>query len=224
MAQRKKGLQVNSEVELSVKLKPVINESGEELYEAPIPINGREDLANYHITWEDCKTLHFGNSEGVCVYFFPTTNRELAEGFWKMLNSEHSREYRKNRCLIPGKLKPLIVCPDTNKCSKCPYPDCRDKHQANTVSWEGLIQDGYDVPDTRDEKRESEIRMELDEVCELIRQKNPKYLLAIKLKEYYGLSVSEIAEKLNETERNVYYYIKRATEIGKLYKENNKDE
>ena len=44
---------------------------------------------------------------------------------------------------------------------------------------------------------------------------------AILLKEYYGLSVAEIAQKLNDTERNIYYYLSEAKRIGKQYKRDN---
>ena len=39
--------------------------------------------------------------------------------------------------------------------------------------------------------------------------------------EYYGLSVADIAQKLNDTERNIYYYLDQAKKIGKQYKRDN---
>ena len=59
---------------------------------------------------------------------------------------------------------------------------------------------------------------QLDAVCDVIKAKNPKYLEAIVLKEYHGLSVDEIAERMHETKRNVYFFISEAKKIGKQYR------
>ena len=37
--------------------------------------------------------------------------------------------------MIPGKLKPLIPCPEKNSCKNCPYPQCRDSHLPD-LSWD----------------------------------------------------------------------------------------
>lgn len=55
----------------------------------------------------------------------------------------------------------------------------------------------------------------------LITAQSPKFAQAIVLKEYYGLSVAEIAQKLNATERNIYYYLDQAKKIGKQDKHDN---
>ncbi len=205
------------------KLEPIVKENGEVVYEAPIVIHDKADLQNYHITWEDCKTLHFGTSGSVVVYYYQTPDKGLAELFWREINTEHSCEYRSNRCMIPGKLKPLIICPDTNKCSKCPYPKYRDQHLANNISWDELTKDGKEIPSDDNDMARVEIQMELEKVCEVISKKNPKFTKAIILKEYYHLSVRDIAKELNDSERNVYYYLQEAKRIGKKYKEENYD-
>lgn len=69
--------------------------------------------------------------------------------------------------------------------------------------------------------RQKEIEMELEAVCKVIDAKNPLYTKAIVLKEFYDLSVAEIARRLNTTERNVYFYISEAKKIGKQYREEN---
>ncbi len=223
MAQAKRdnvGKKACAEIEFSVKLRePIINENGETVYLIPIVIKNRADLENYHIGWKDCKTLYFGKCKGDTVYFYQTTDKALADFHWAEINTEHSADYRKNRCKIPGKLKPLITCPDTNKCSNCPFPEYRDKHLPDDLSWERMEEDGYVVPGEDREMRRFKARMELDDVCKVISQKNPKYTMAVILKEYYGYSVEEIAKKLGDTKRNVYFYLQQATKIGKNYKE-----
>ena len=49
----------------------------------------------------------------------------------------------------------------------------------------------------------------------------PKVNLLKPLKEYFGFSVPEIAKHLNETERNIYYYLSEAKKIGKQYRKEN---
>ena len=141
------------------------------------------------------------------------------------LRTRRREEYRKKRCRIPGKLKPTIICPECNRCAECPYPEYRDMHRANNLSWEGLIETAYEGADTEvadDEgMRQKEIEMEFEAVCKVIDAKNPLYTKAIVLKEYYDLSVAEIAKKLDTTERNVYFYLRKAKKIGKQYKEDN---
>lgn len=221
MAQKTKvnvNITVNAEIGIPEKLVPIVNENGEEIYEAPIVIHSKADLENYHITWDDCKTLHFGRSKkGVVVYFFPTTNKELAEFHWQEINTAHSQEYRKDRCLIPGKLKPLIKCPDSNSCRNCPYPEYRDRHLPDDLSWERLEEDGYEIPHRSNEMRQSEARMAIDDVCKVISQRNPKYALAIYLFEYRGYSAEEIAKLLKVSVSSVYQYIAQAKKIGKNY-------
>lgn len=198
-----------------VKLTATINEAGEKVYEAPIEIRDRADLSNYGITWEDCKTLHFGKSDRVTVYFFRTTNRWLAEEQWRYINSQHSRGYRSNRCLVPGKLKPLIVCPDSNQCSACPYGLRAEDRQARTISWEGMAEEGYELIGSEI----SDAGVELDEIRKRMEQKNPNIMKVITLKELYGFTVPEIADILGITNRNVYFYLSRAREIGEKYRE-----
>lgn len=219
------GKQACTEIEFSVKLRePIITESGETVYLMPVVIKNRADLENYHIGWKDCKTLYFGKCKGDTVYFYQTTDKVLADFHWAEINMQHSSDYRKNRCKIPGTLKPLITCPDVNKCSNCPYPEYRDEHQPDNLSWEFMAEEGYEVPGENHEMRRFEARMEIDEVCKVISQKNPKYAMAIILKEYYGYSVEEIAKKLGDTKRNIYFYLQQATEIGKKYKEDTEND
>ena len=42
------------------------------------------------------------------------------------LRAKYRNEYRERRCMILGKLKPLIPCPEKNSCKNCPYPQHRD--------------------------------------------------------------------------------------------------
>ena len=210
---------VQTEIELSVKLKTTTNEKGEILYYAPIEIKDKADLANYGITWDDCKTLHFGQSDRVTVYYFPTTSKAFADSQWAELNTQHSRSYRSVRCKIQGKRKKLINCPDKNKCSACPFGRKPEDRKANIISWDELIENGYEEQ-TEDKELAARLAwMEFEKVKEWMDAKDPNIARAIVLKEMQGYEVSEIAQKLGITERQVYYCLQQAKTIGKKYKE-----
>ena len=198
----------------TVKLTATINESGEVVYEAPIEIRDKADLENYVITWEDCKTLRFGKSDRITVYFFRTTNRQLAEEQWRYLNSQHSKGYRSTRCMVPGTQNPLIVCPDGNRCSACPYGMRPEDRQARIISWEGMAGDGYELSGSG----LTDAGIELDEIRKRMDRKSPYIMQAVRLKELYGFTVPEIADILGISNRNVYFYLSRAKEIGEEYR------
>ena len=207
--------------------------NGAEVFAAPIEIADDPELRKTQfeslgIGWQDCKTWYIG-SEKVIVHLTPS-DKAAHDLLLGDLRARHREAFRRSRCQIPGKLKPTIPCPECNSCASCPYPQYRDQHKANNLSWEGLIEssyekncnEDYDGDPTEDPRaRQAEVRMELDTVCKAIDEKNPMFTKAIVLKEYYGFSVDEIAEKLGTTRRNVYYFIDEAKKIGRKFKADN---
>lgn len=129
--------------------------------------------------------------------------------------------------MVPGKIKPLIRCPEENKCVNCPFPECRDKQQANEISYDVMVESGYESSGVDGIVYEDpaflqiEIEDELNSVLKVIAAKNPLYAKAIILKEYRRMKVSEIAIRLKTTERNVRFYIAEAKKIGAKYKADN---
>ena len=128
-------------LEAKFKHNTSIGEDGAILYDAPIQIRDQADLENYNISWGDCRTLNFHGSERVTVFFMKVESRALAEYMWASLDTEHSRGYASVRCMIPGKRKAYIKCPDTNSCAKCPH---KGDKQAPVISLDGLVESGYD--------------------------------------------------------------------------------
>lgn len=176
-----------------------LERAGKEVFEAPIEIESADQLHAMGLTWDQCRTWYFGTKR-VTVHLTPSdeqTYRFLRDE----LRAKHRSEYRELRCMIPGKLKSLIPCPEKNSCKNCPYPQCRDS-QLPDLSWDEYVEAFADA-------------------VKFIADQNPKFAQAIVLKEYYGLSVAEIAQKLNDTERNIYYYLSEAKRIGKQYKRDN---
>lgn len=184
--------------------------SREEVFAAPIEIEHKEQLETLGITWSQVRTWHIG-SEAVKVHLTPA-DEQTYRFLLGELRARHRVEYRRKRCLIPGELKPLILCPECNRCAECPYPDYRDQHKASELSWEELIGSGYEGSEHVDDV---DTKLTLEDVCRIIDAKNPKYTKAIILKEYFGLSVAEIARELDATERNVRFFIDEAKRIGR---------
>ena len=209
----------NASLEGEFKHRTSIGQNGEILYDCPIEIKTKADLKNYGITWDDCRTLNFHGSEKMTVYFFKTGNRALAEYQWNYLDSQHSAGYRSTRCMIPGKRKDWIKCPDTVSCANCPYKLVR---KPPAISWDGLIESGYE-PDAEGSVAESVCtKLELAELRRQMDQVDTRLYQAITLKEKYGMSVNEIAKKLGISEPRVYQLLAQVKEIAAAYRKENR--
>ena len=192
---------------------------GTKICAAPIEIEHSGQLEVLGITWNQVRTWRIG-SEPIKVHLTPTDER-TAKFLLDELRARHRDEYRKRRCMIPGKQKNLIFCPEHNRCSECPFPDARDHHRANNLSWDELIGTEYEKAPGERETDAVNTKMEVKSVLSVIDAKNPKFTKAIVLKELYGMSVAEIAKTMNEFERNVYYFLTEAKKLGKQHKRDN---
>lgn len=191
-------------------------DAGIEVYPAPLEIESKEQLKDLGLTWDQCKEWDI-MTEKVTVHVSPA-DKATADMLLKDLRNKYRRAYRVDRCKIPGKKKALIRCPECNSCKDCPYPQYRDNRQPDNISWDGLIDTGYEEAQENDDLHLAEIRSLLNSVSAEISSVNPKFTEAITLKEFYGYSVKEIAEIMGDTPRNIYFYIAKAKEIGEQYK------
>ena len=201
-----------------------VGENGEILYDAPVVIRDKADMRNYGITDDDCKYLHRGSSERVRVYFFKTTNRAFAEYQWEGLNNLHSSGYYSTRCIVPGTRKPFVKCPDTNKCSECPYGRTPETKQVPVVSWDGLLDSGWEPAPAESVEHQVMAKLEYQAIRFLMDAEDPRIALAFEAKELYGDSVKAIAADLGVSEPRVYQLIKRAKAIGRQFREDNDNE
>lgn len=197
-----------------------VGENGETLYDAPIEIKDKADMDNYGITIEDCRYLYFGSSQRILVYFFKTTNRAFAEDQWEYINNAHSRGYNSTRCMVPGQRKAFVRCKDTNKCSDCPYGRTPETKQASLVSWDELLESGYE-PETADSvETQVMAKMEYAAIRALMDAEDPKIARALEARVLLGDPVTKIAADLGVSEPWVYQLLRRAKEIGKKYRMN----
>lgn len=208
----------NLQLEEAFKHNTSIGANGELLYDAPIEIKDPEDLEAYGITWADCRTLNFHGSERVTVFFFQTENRAFAEYQWSYLDTQHSRGYASARCMIPGKRKAYIKCPDTNKCASCPQ---KDNKQAPIISWDGLVETGYEPASGATPEENAVTKAEYESIKAAMDSEDPRIAKAFEMKELLGYTVKEIAVELVLSEPRVYQLIARAKAIGKEFRQNN---
>jgi hypothetical protein len=201
-----------------------IGANGEILYDCPIEIKGQADLDNYGIGWDDCKTLNFHGSEKMTVYFFKTENRAFAESQWSYLDTQHSSGYYSVRCMVPGKRKAFIKCRDTNKCSACPYGMTPETKQAPVISWDGLLETGWEPDASESVEHQVMAKLEYQAIRTVMDAEDPRIALACEARVLYGDSVKEIAVDLGVSEPRVYQLINRAKAIGKQYRKDNDNE
>ncbi len=202
------------------KHRSYVSEKGETVYDAPIEIKGKADMDNYGITIEDCRYLHFGASQKILVYFFRTTNRAFAEAQWEYINNVHSRGYSSTRCMVPGQRKAFVRCRDTNKCSECPYGRTPETRQASLVSWNGLVESGYEPESFDSAEQQVMAKMEYAEIRARMDAEDPRIARAFEARELLGDSVTRIATDLGVSEPRVYQLLRRAKEIGREYRMN----
>lgn len=115
--------------------------------------------------------------------------------------------------MVPGKYW-LIRCPECNSCRKCPYLEYRDQRQPTVISWDDGIES-----DCREMAELYEAKVQYEEIRQLMNREDPLIAQIFEMKEGSGMTVKEIAEKLQITSRQVYYYLNKAQDIGKKYYE-----
>ncbi|WP_274967848.1 hypothetical protein [Succinimonas amylolytica] len=194
------------------KYKGKINAEGKQVYNAPIRIVDRNDLKNYGITWKDCESFYVGGIEAMNVYMYETDDPILADCFWKEINVEHHRNCRGTRCLVPGTLKPLIMCPECNKCSNCPYGRKPEDRQPRVIDYE-VPEDLMNNNDDFSTMNEAESEMIYEELIAAMRRKDPLIAEVFIRYHTYDCDAPEIAAELGIDKRKVYYLKQQAEQI-----------
>lgn len=202
--------------------------SGKAVYAAPILIEeNREDrqlqFESLGISFDDCKTWRIG-SKKVLVHLTPA-DEQTYRYLLNDLRSEHREEHRQKRCKIPGKLKPLITCPDSNPCNRCPYGRVPEDRPPNLLSWDALQESGWEAEEQDDCPVEGDTRMveqlsatwEYAEIRKRMDEENPVIADIFEMRYRDGYSVAEISELTGVSRRNIYFYLDRARAIGRAF-------
>lgn len=109
--------------------------------EVLIPMIVDLDSADEHgmlagLSRSDLHIWRIGNRR-VTVALIPGT-KEIYDGIMSSYSLEFKKEDRDRRCLIGDGKGHLIRCPETNKCSKCPYYYSLDKRAYGTATFSSL--------------------------------------------------------------------------------------
>lgn len=192
-----------------------VSETGQILYDAPVPIRNEADLANYRIQWSDCKTLRFGGSEKVTVYFLAVESREVAEYLWTSINTEHTRQLTERRCFIPGQRKEWIRCPRGISCEKCPHKYDR---KPPVISLDGLEEVNYQPEVTASAEDVAFAKLQYHEIRELLNAGDERIAGMLEAKIVHEESVKVIAKRYGLKEARIYQLLDKIKEVGKAYK------
>lgn len=192
--------------------------NGVEVYPAPIVIENEGQLSTIGITRADCFMQWIGPRK-VLVHYSPAS-KEVFDLMYGSIRTEFRREARRSRCLISGAAGLPIQCPDSIKCRECPFPEIRDRRLANDLSWDLLVDDGFDM--ASDEKIDKQIadRDEVERIRHHLIEANPE-LAEMAEMAADGFSVKEISERMGKLPVTVYKRFERITRIGNKYREEN---
>ena len=133
-----------------------------------------------------------------------TDKPKLAKYFWNELNAEHHRNSRGTRCIVPGKQKPLIVCPECNKCSNCPFGRKPEDRQPRVIDYE-VPKELMNNNDDFSTMNQSESEMIYEELIAAMRRKDPLIAEVFTRYHTYDYDAPEIAAELGIDKRKVYY-------------------
>ena len=176
----------------------------EEIIYAPIEIESADQLHALGATWEDCRTWTIGVTP-VKVYLVPA-DQATRDFLIKEMQLKYSKVSRQSRCMVPGKKKSWITCPESNHCTACPYHRARGDGAVETVSLDSLMEDGIEYGGTDVTAEQAEAACELDLLIQILSEENPRYVRLVQLLEA-GYTVPDIAVKLNRSPKTIYRLI-----------------
>ena len=188
-----------------------LRNQGKEVYAAPIEIEHGEQLESLGISWSQCRTWYIGN-ERITVHLTPS-DEETYRFLLGELRARHRDDYRNSRCMVPGQYH-LIRCPECNSCRKCPFSEYRDQRQPTVISWDEGIE-----TQSREMAELYEAKVQYEEIRELMIREDPLIAQVFELKEGSGMTVKEIADRIGLSIRQIYYYLQKAQDIGRKYRE-----
>ena len=189
---------------------------GKRVWMAPIVIEDEGQLETLYVTRSKCRTWHSG-PEKVLVYLTPADEKTF--DYLKLsMDAIRKKVERNRRCMIPGKRKDFVRCPECYHCDACPFGMEGKVRTGRTVSRDLLMETELETAVSPDTVEDIVLRHEfLAEIRELMRRKNERILQVFELKFEKGYDVKQVADALGETSRNVYYFLSEAKRICREY-------
>lgn len=192
-----------------------LEKSGRTAYPAPIEILHQEQLETLGITWSQVRTWKIG-SEEIKVHLTPAP-KEIYDMLLGDLRKRHRDGYRSVRCMIEGKSGRPIRCPDHHSCRDCPFGKSPDERDANVISWDQCIAEGFEPAATGSTEERIADLCEYEQIRERLYKADPDLVTMVEMKAA-GYSVKQIAEHLHKLPITVYKSFERIARIGNEYR------
>ena len=162
---------------------------------------------------ENCRYFSFPSGKRALVGFIKTKikpSEVLVKDLWISINRQLNEWHRNSRCQIPGKHGILIRCPDSNKCSNCPFGFKAEDRQLTIVN--------YSEPEELtigiSEQDDIENVMDLEVISKEINRKDPKAGRVFDLLAFHGYQLEDIAREERLTERQMRYILNKIKKFG----------
>ena len=148
-------------------------------------------------------------------------SEEVYRAYVRPVRAQQRAERRNWRCKVKGQRLNLVRC--KKDCSSCPYAIQGNNATGNLLSWEALVESGYDAPaeDNIEEAfaLEEEYSEKITALRTAVKQLNERQQLIVKAIYFDGRSQASIAEELGITQATVSVNLKRAlTRLKKFLK------
>ena len=200
-----------------IKTKSDIEKKGGTVYYLPVEVQNPDQLDTLGINRNQCRTWRCG-SELKIIHLTPCSEdvfRLLARDSWQ----QQTRDYRNNRCMVPGKQKGLIRCPEKNKCDACPFGNSFWNRQPFLVSLDELMD--VDREPCYEESVDQLVcqRIELQEIKAMMDKKDKSLFKVFVLMNLLGYKKCAIAKILHTSPKRVKQLLEEMNEIIKLFRE-----
>ena len=200
-----------------VETKEVLEKNGETVYYVPIEIEIRDQLVTLGITEKQCRTWRIG-TELKTVHLTPCDKETftlLSRDLW----AQQMKGYRISRCMVPGKLKPLVRCPEKFKCDECPFGISVWHRKPNIVSLDEMMDQRQEPGDNESVDQLVFQRMELQEIKAAMDEKDNRLFRIFVMMNLLDYNKSEIARKLQVSRNLVYQLIGEMNEIIQQFRD-----
>ena len=200
-----------------IETKSVIEKNGGTVYYLPVEIQNPGQLDTLGINQNQCRTWRCG-SELKIIHLTPCSEdvfRQLARDSWQ----QQTRDYRNSRCMVPGKQKGLIRCPEKNKCDSCPFGIPYWKRQPLIVSLDELVD--ADREPCYEESADQLVcqKLELQELKAMMDEKDKRLFEVFVLMNLLGYKKCAIAKILHTSPKRVKQLLEKMDEIIRQFRE-----
>lgn len=160
-----------------------------------------------------CRYVSFPSGKRALVGFIKTKikpSEALIKDLWNSINRQLNEWHRNSRCQIPSKHGILIKCPDSNKCSDCPFGVKAEDRQLTIVNYSEPEELAIGISELDSLENE----MDLEVISKEINRKDPKAGRVFDLLAFHGYQLEDIARMEGLTKRQMRYILNKIKQFG----------